>query len=172
MSPDPPELVVRLLTRDAFAPFGDVIETAGAHHYAINEGTTERFHDLCDVDVESEGGKTLVNIFRGQAWACPISIKMVERHPLGSQAFIPLTQRPFLVVVAENGGAEPGPLHAFLSTDGQGVNYRRNVWHHPLLSLEETSDFLVVDRGGAGQNLEEFSFNMPIAMIKSLPSMT
>ncbi len=168
-----PDLAVELLTRDGFAPFGDVIETAGAHHYAINQGTTERFHDLCDVDVATQGGKTLVNIFRGQVFACPIQINMMERHPLGSQAFIPLGSRPFLVVVAEDAGDNvPGPLRAFLGSAGQGVNYRRNVWHHPLLSLEAISDFLVIDRGGPGENLEEFHFNVPAATIMSLPSQT
>jgi ureidoglycolate lyase len=164
------ELAVNLLTRENFAAFGDVIETAGAHHYAINQGTTERFHDLGEVDVASEGGKPLLNIFRGEPFACPIPIRMVERHPLGSQAFVPLSPRPYLVVVAEPGDdGRPGPLHAFMSTAGQGVNYRRNVWHHPLLSLEAVSEFLVVDRGGPGDNLEEVSFNKPFAMITSLP---
>ena len=170
MSENPPELAVELLTRDGFAAFGDVIETAGAHHYAINQGTTERFHDLCHVDVAGDGGTTLVNIFRGQVFSCPIEIAMMERHPLGSQAFIPLSIRPFLVVVAEEGGnGVPGPLHAFVSTAGQGVNYRRNVWHHPLLSLEAISDFVVVDRGGPGDNLDEFHFDTSVAAILSLP---
>ena len=170
MRESPPELAVELLTRDGFAAFGDVIERAGAHHYAINQGTTERFHDLCHVDVACEGGKPLVNIFRGQVFSCPIEIAMMERHPLGSQAFIPLSSRPFLVVVAGGGDdGVPGPLRAFVSTAGQGVNYRRNVWHHPLLSLEAVSDFIVVDRGGPGDNLEEFHFDRPAAAILSLP---
>lgn len=163
-------LAVEFLTREAFALFGEVIEIDGADHYPINNGTTERYHDLAEVDVTAESGWPLINIFRGIAWDCPIPIKMVERHPLGSQAFIPLAPRPFLVVVAvaaENG--EPGDLHAFLSVGGQGVNYRRNVWHHPLLALEETTDFLVIDRGGAGENLEEFSFDPPRHVIERLP---
>lgn len=168
MSEGPAELAVEPLTRGGFAAFGDVIETAGAHHYAINQGTTERYHDLCNVDVASDGGTTLVNIFRGQVFACPIAISMMERHPLGSQAFIPLSKRPFLVVVAQPGSAgAPGALRAFLSTEGQGVNYHRNVWHHPLLSLEAISEFLVVDRGGPGDNLEEFHFTGPAATIMS-----
>lgn len=166
----PAELSVRVLTREAFAAFGDVVETTGAYHYPINEGTTERFHDLCEVDVARDHGRPLVNIFRGQGWAPPIAIKMVERHPLGSQAFIPLSSRPFLIVVAENGeGGAPGPLHAFISTGHQGVSYRRGVWHHPLLALETTSDFVVIDRGGPGKNLDEFRFAEPFAVITSLP---
>lgn len=163
-------LEVARLTREAFVPFGDVIETAGARHYPINAGTTERFHDLCKVDVAAERGTPLLSIFRGRPWQCPIEIKMVERHPLGSQAFVPLGGRPFLVVVAEEGsGGVPGPLHAFLSGGGQGVNYRRGTWHHPLLALEAASDFLVVDRGGPGENLQEFRFDAPYYVIESLP---
>lgn len=162
-------LEVRPLTREGFEPFGEVIETAGAHHYPINQGSTERYHDLCRVDVGTEGGTPLVSIFRGQPFTPPIELKMVERHPLGSQAFIPLSARPFLIVVAEADGLAPGHLHAFLSSGGQGVNYRRNVWHHPLISLDEVSDFAVVDRGGPGDNLEEAALEAPFPVIKSLP---
>jgi ureidoglycolate lyase len=151
-------LAVQPLTRTAFKSFGDVIETDGADMRLINNGTTQRFHDLADVDVEGADARVLVNIFRGQAFAPPIDIVMLERHPLGSQAFYPLQNRPFLVVVAEDDAGRPGEPRAFLAQGHQGVNYGRNVWHHPLISLEATSDFLVVDRGGAGNNLEEFFF--------------
>ncbi len=149
-------LEVQPLTKVAFAPFGDVIETAGAELRLINGGTTERFHDLANVDVIGEQVRVLINIFRGQAFAPPIDILMLERHPLGSQAFYPLQNRPFLVVVAEDEAGYPGKPVAFLAQGDQGVNYHRNVWHHPLLSLEQTSDFMVVDRGGEGNNLEEY----------------
>lgn len=152
-------LIARPLTRHAFAPFGDVIQIEGAGHYAINNGTTERYHDLAKVDTAGEGGHPLINIFRGQLWVPPVEIAMVERHPLGSQAFMPLGPRPYLVVVAETAGeGSPGALHAFVAAAGQGVNYGRGVWHHPLLALEADSDFLVVDRGGPGDNLEEHVF--------------
>ncbi len=152
-------LEVRPLTREAFAPFGDVIETRGSHHFPINNGTTERFHDLAAVDVADGAGKPLISIFRGQPFEFPIPITMVERHPLGSQAFIPLSGLPYLVVVAtgEPEGA-PGPPQAFLGRGTQGVNYAKGVWHHPLLALEQESDFVVVDRGGEGANLEEFAY--------------
>lgn len=155
-------LAVEPLSRAAFAPFGDVIETDGADHYPINSGMTERYHDLADVDVTTQDGRPLINIFRGRPEQFPITVAMVERHPLGSQAFVPLAPRRFLIVVAEteDSGA-PGTLRAFLSTNGQGVSYRRNVWHHPLLALDQTTDFLVVDRGGPGGNLEEFTFDPP-----------
>lgn len=148
-------LPVEILTREGFAPFGDVIQLADAHHYPINLGTTERFHDLANVDVASEGGRPLINIFRGQPRELPFEIKMMERHPFGSQAFLPLDESPYLIVVAL-----PGPLvhenfRAFITEGWQGVNYAKNTWHHPLLALEKVSDFIVIDRGGPGNNCIE-----------------
>ncbi|MBS0661469.1 MAG: ureidoglycolate lyase [Verrucomicrobia bacterium] len=149
------ELTPVLLTREGFAPFGDVIETEGARHYPINEGTTERYHDLARVEALGPEPRVLVSIFVGQPRPQPIALRLVERHPLGSQAFIPLQEQDYLVVVAEAGPDGPGRLHAFRATGRQGVNYRANVWHHPLLVLEPDSRFLVIDRGGVGSNLEE-----------------
>ncbi len=147
------------LTREAFAPFGDVIETPGAEHFSINEGTTERFHDLAAVDVAEAGGRTLINIFRGQQRDLPLAIRMMERHPLGSQAFIPTGPHQWLAVVAPMGEPpNPADLRAFIAGAGQGLNYHRGVWHHPLIALDAVSDFVVVDRGGAGENCDEFYF--------------
>ncbi len=162
----PPDLRPVPLTRRAFAPFGDVIETRGAESYPINEGTTERFHDLAAVDVAETEGRPLINIFRGQPRDYPCQITMMERHPLGSQAFFPLSQRPYLVVVAAT-PSRPGidDLHAFLASGDQGVNYHRGIWHHPLLTLDQESDFLVVDRGGAGENLEEIWFDQGCRLV-------
>ncbi len=148
-------LTIEPLTREAFAPFGDVIETEGAKQIPINLGTTIRFHDLARVDVAEEGGRTLVNLFRGQPRALPFEVKMLERHPLGSQAFVPLSDRPYLVVVAPAGELDPAQIRAFVSSGWQGVNYAKGVWHHPLIALGEVSDFVVVDRGGEGSNLNE-----------------
>ena len=107
------------LTRAAFAPFGDVIETAGAEHFTINEGTTERFHDLARVDVASGGGRALISVFRAEPLPLPIGITMMERHPLGSQAFVPLGSRHFLVVVApRETRPDPADLRAFLDARG------------------------------------------------------
>ena len=143
------------LTAAAFAPFGDVIELAGARQMPINAGTTIRFHDLAQVDVLSEGGRTLVNLFRAQPRDEPVRLSLMERHPLGSQAFLPLADAPYYVVVAEDDNGRPGALRAFVSSGWQGVNYAKNVWHHPLLALGAVRDFVVVDRGGAGVNLQE-----------------
>jgi len=148
------------LTKADFAPFGDVIEIADSEHFTINNGTTERFHDLAAVDVVEAGGRPLLSIFRGQPREYPLAIEMMERHPLASQAFVPLTDRPFLVVVGEPGVTpDPERLRAFITDGSQGVNYRRGVWHHPLLVIGEEADFLVVDRGGPGENCDEHYFD-------------
>lgn len=153
------ELFPTPLTKEAFTPYGEVIETDGAETISINEGTTTRFHDLAPVDVSTGDGHPLINIFRGQPRPMPIDIRMVERHPLGSQAFIPLQDHDWLLVVADADG-EPGinDLRAFRATGSQGISYRRGVWHHPLLVLRPDHDFLVVDRGGPGENCDEVWF--------------
>ena len=145
------------LTRDAFAPFGDVIEMEGAAHFTINQGFAERFNDLAGVDVSSEGGLTNVSLFLGQPRPQPIAIRLMERHPLGSQIFLPLQDRPWLVLVAED-VHDIKSYRAFTATGRQGVNYARNVWHHPLLVMDADSRFIVVDRKGPGNNLEEVWF--------------
>ena len=142
------------LTREAFRPFGDVIEMEGSAHYTINQGFTERFNDLAFVDVAPEGGTTNVSLFLGQPRPVPVEIKLMERHPLGSQIFIPLQDRPWLVLVAAD-ARDVTSYRAFTATGRQGVNYARNVWHHPLLVLDADSRFLIVDRKGPGNNLEE-----------------
>ena len=142
------------LTREAFRPFGEVIEMEGSAHYTINQGFTERFNDLCFVDVAMEGGTTNVSLFLGQPRPAPIAIKLMERHPLGAQAFVPLQDRPWLVLVAPDVN-DHASYRAFTATGQQGVNYARNVWHHPLLVLDSDSRFLIVDRKGPGNNLEE-----------------
>ncbi|WP_421852727.1 ureidoglycolate lyase [Oricola sp.] len=152
-------LPVEPLTRQAFAPFGDVVETAGAELRVINGGTTQRFHDLAEIDVGASGGRAIISVFRGQPFDLPIEIAMMERHPLGSQLFFPVSSRPFLAVVSLDDGGKPAPPRAFLCPPGIGVNYARNVWHHPLLALQAASDFIVVDRDGPGINLEEKEFS-------------
>ncbi len=151
------QLEIQPLSKDAFAPFGDVIEIGGAERLLINDGTTDRFDDLADIDVASGGGRPVISIFRGRLRRTgpsePIEITMMERHPLGSQAFISLAEAPYLVVVAPHADTVgPGDLRVFLAEAGQGVNYRRDLWHHPLLVLEDGHQFLVIDRGGPGDN--------------------
>jgi len=157
------------LTKSAFAPFGDVIEADPAMMRYINNGTTERFHALAVAEAAGEGARVIINLFRGQPRAFPYAISMMERHPSGSQSFSPLSGRSYLVVVSEDEAGKPGRPRVFLARGDQGVNYRRNVWHHPLMSLGAVSDFIVVDREGPGNNLEEYTFETPF--IISEPSL-
>lgn len=150
------KLLPEPLTAAAFAPFGELIAVdAAKRHFSINGGNTERYHDLAEL-VPGPDGKLIVSIFRGLPRQLPFAIEMMERHPLASQAFVPLTAQPYLVVVARPGPA-PGPddLRAFLARPGEGVNYAPGTWHHPLLALNEICDFLVVDRSGPGNNCDE-----------------
>ena len=161
MTPLPINLPIRPLTASAFAPFGEVVEADPSTMRLINGGTTERFHALFSPEVTGEGARVIVNIFRGQPRAFPYEIGMMERHPFGSQSFSPLSGRPFLVAVSLDDEGKPGEPQVFLASPHQGVNYRRNTWHHPLMAIGEVSDFLVVDRDGPGNNLEEFFFETP-----------
>ncbi|MGB3024815.1 ureidoglycolate lyase [Paradevosia shaoguanensis] len=160
------------LTRDAFAPFGQVISIEGSAHYLINSGKTERYNDLAKVELGGAHARPLISIFRGQPYAMPLELRMVERHPFGSQAFFPLAPRPFLVIVAPDHGGTPGMPRAFLTAPGQGVNIAMNTWHGVLTPLDEVSDFLVVDRGGDGNNLEEYFFETPYRVERANPIFT
>lgn len=142
------------LTQAAFAPFGDVIEQDGSAPLSINQGFAERFHDLANIDVATEGGQASVSLFTAHPRPNPIAIHLMERHPLGSQLFYPLQDRPWLVLVCADPQV-PASYRAFTATGHQGVNYARHVWHHPLLVVESFSRFLIIDRTGPGNNLEE-----------------
>ena len=136
------------LSAEAFAPFGDVIETNSAKEKRdINEGNTVRYHDLAELTLTTHNGKPLINIFRTTPLSMPIKLKMMERHPLSSQAFIPLSRMPYLVVVAPAGDFDESGIRVFLATGTQGVNYHPGTWHHYSLALQGVSDFLVIDRG-------------------------
>ena len=161
------EIVIEPLTREAYAPFGQVIEAEGANHYPINSGMTERYHDLARVELGGVHPRPLISIARGQPYALPLTLRMVERHPLGSQAFFPLSQRPFLSIVAPDEGGIPGRPRAFLAGPGQGINMAMNTWHAVLTPLGEISDFLIVDRGGEGNNLEEYFFPEPYLVVEA-----
>ena len=156
----PLPLTVEPLTREAFAPFGEVVEASDAvRHFTINAGNTERYHDLANIEPGPDG-RVIVSIFRGQPRSLPFTVQMMERHPLASQAFIPMSGRPYLVVVAP-AGEPPGveDLKVFLARADQGVNYATGVWHHPLLALETVCDFIVIDRSGPGHNCDEIQLD-------------
>lgn len=152
-------LIIEPLSKEAFAPFGDVIETEGSEFFMINNGSTRRYHKLATVETAQPDDKAIISIFSAEQVPVPLTVRMLERHPQGSQAFIPLLGNPFLIVVAPAGDAPvSGLVRAFRSNGRQGVNYHRGVWHHPVLTIEKRDDFLVVDRSGSGNNCDEHFF--------------
>jgi ureidoglycolate lyase len=165
-----PTLVkIEPLTREAFAPFGDVIEASdAARHFPINGGNTERYHDLVNIDLDP-AGHAIVSIFRAQPRELPFTLTMLERHPLGSQAFMPLDGLDYLLAVAPRGASFAArDVRVFLARGDQGVNYAAGVWHHPLLALGATCDFLIVDRSGPGSNCDEHDLDEVLI----IPAMT
>ncbi len=151
-------LIAQPLTKQAFAPFGDVIEKAGAEKIAINRGNCIRHHALSVADVKGEGSQVGINIFAGKPYALPHTLDMVERHPLGSQSFHPLGDDPWLVIVCSDDDGKPVDPIVFMAGSDQGVNLNPNTWHGVLTPLYNQTDFLVVDRIGEGNNLEEYFF--------------
>ena len=155
------------LTADAFAPFGDVLEAAGPPDRLINQGLCGRFHDRARLDFD--GGRAGISVFRAEPRTLPYRLEMVERHPLGSQAFLPMSLDPFLVIVAEGRESTPGRIHAFVAAPGQGINLLRNCWHGVCTPLEPPGLFAVVDRIGpesepSGANLEEWWLPEPLTV--------
>lgn len=144
------------LTAEAFAPYGDVIEVAGAPDKIINQGMCGRHHDLARIDFAD--GRAGISLFDAKARSFPYVVDMVERHPLGSQAFIPVSNVPFLVVVAADDNGRPARPKAFVTQPGQSINLLRGVWHGVLAPIDASGQYVVVDRIGRGENLEEFWF--------------
>jgi ureidoglycolate lyase len=155
--PGASEIAVEALSAQGFAPFGQVIEAAGAAaHWPVNEGTAERFHDLARIDTAAQGGRPLLSIFRAQPRTLPMRLVSVERHRLGSQAFVPMMTMRFLVVVAAAGPPpRPEALRCFIAQPGQGVNYAPGTWHHALIALDGGGDFMVIDRGAGVDDATE-----------------
>lgn len=150
-------LIARPLTQAAFAPFGDVLDASGPPDKLINQDLCGRHHDRAALDFGT--GRAGISIFDAHPRDLPYRLEMMERHPDGSQAFLPMHQNPFLVVVApDKDGAPDRPL-AFIAHPGQGVNYHRNIWHGVLTPLHEPGLFAVIDRIGDGANLEEHWFD-------------
>ena len=144
------------LTAAAFAPFGDVLEASGDFRL-INEGMCKRHHDRARIDTGADA-RTGISIFNAEPRALPYRFDLIERHPEGSQAFLPMTQHPFLVIVASGPDATP---HAFLTNGAQGINLHRGTWHGVLAPLHAPGLFAVVDRIGNTANLEEFRYATP-----------
>lgn len=160
---------IQQLSTENFAPFGEVIGCEGNDFFHINDAHTERYHALVQTEIIGEA-RTGISIFRNiKTTLLPFEITMLERHPFGSQAFIPMQGQRFLVIVAPNLNAdEPDLSHlqVFITNGSQGVNYRAGTWHHPLLTLESPSDFAVIDRIGNGQNCDVFQFSTALMISK------
>lgn len=158
-------IAIQPMNANAFAPFGDLIDFNGLPSFSINNGMCDRYHGLAHAIVTDEGGQPAISLGRGKPYELPMELTMMERHPLGSQAFIPLVPNPFLVIVATDISGEPGTPLAFITEPGQGVNYRPNTWHAVLTPLHKVTDFVIVDRIGDGANLEEHFFKTPYLIV-------
>ncbi|MEP5761383.1 MAG: ureidoglycolate lyase [Litoreibacter sp.] len=148
------------LTPAGFSRFGDVLDCTGAPDKLINAGLCGRYHDRAQIDVSD--GRAGISLFHADARSLPYELTLLERHPDGSQAFIPMSYQPFLILTAEGQGAHPGQVHAFISAAGQAINFHRGTWHGVLTPLHAPGLFAVVDRIGEGPNLEEYTLPEPI----------
>ena len=141
------------ITRKNFTEFGDLISSEGINPIDINAGYAKRFDDLANINSSKDGGKTIVSIFSALKRNFPMKIDMMEKHPLGSQAFIPIKETTFLCFVAPSGESpEIDKIQSFIIPPKTGINYKPDIWHFPLISTEDTN-FLVIDRKGSGKNL-------------------
>lgn len=157
------ELTAEPLTADAFAPFGDVIDARMSDSFPINAGRTQRHHDLAKVETLGDNARTLINIFVSQPVTLPLELTFLERHPLGSQAFMPLHQERFIVVVAPPGETiNPEDVRAFVTDGRQGVNYHAGTWHAIQSVLDREGEFVVIDRGGDGNNCDEYPLTLRV----------
>ncbi len=152
------QIFIEPISRAAFAPFGDLIEAKGPAR-SINQGKCARFHDLAQIDFSD--GRAGISLFDAEPRALPLRLDMMERHPLGSQGFIPMSMAAFLVIVARDDGGKPTQPQAFRTQPGQAINFHRGTWHGVLTPLSAPGLFAVVDRIGSGDNLEEHWFEMP-----------
>ena len=163
-----PTVMTEPLTAITFAPFGDVLDCTGAPDKLINGGLCGRYHDRARLDFGPDGRAGL-SIFNATPRALPYLLDLLERHPDGSQAFIPMTQQPFLVIVAPDDQGTPGPVQAFLTAPSQGINLLRNTWHGVLTPLAAPGLFAVIDRIGPTPNLQEYKLPIPVEITRDRP---
>lgn len=146
------------ITKENFAKFGDVISTQNIKSTDINNGYAKRFDNLADINTSNNNGTTSMSIFSALKRSFPMKIDMMEKHPLGSQAFIPMKETNFISFVSPPGDKpDISKIESFVVSPGIGINYKPNIWHFPLISTENMN-FLVVDRKGAGENLIIYNF--------------
>lgn len=148
---------LKALSAEAFRPFGDILDTDGTPDKLINQGLCERYHDRAKLDVAD--GQVGISIFNAQPRALPLTLEMMERHPIASQAFVPMSAHGFLVVVAPDDGGIPGTPIAFETGAGQAINFHKGTWHGVLTPLHAPGLFAVIDYVGDAPNLEEYWFD-------------
>ena len=154
------------ITRTNFATYGDLISSDDIKPMDINAGYAKRFDNLANINTSKDGGKTIVSIFSALKRTFPMKIDMMEKHPLGSQAFIPMKETTFLCFVAPTGESpEIDKIQSFIIPPKTGINYKPGIWHFPLISTEDT-DFLVIDRKGNGENLVIHKFDKEKVVLK------
>lgn len=158
------EIRTEPLTAEAFAPFGDVLELRANPDKMINAGMCGRHHDLARLDFGTDG-RAGISLFDATPRSLPYRLDLLERHPEGSQAFIPMTEHPFLVIVAPDEEGKPGTPRAFLTAPHQGVNFHKATWHGVLTPLFSPGLFAVVDRIGDSANLEEVLLDPPWVVV-------
>jgi ureidoglycolate lyase len=152
-------LTARPLTAEAFAPYGDLLMPKPEPDKIINQGKCGRHHDLAKLDFAD--GRAGISLFVSEARHLPYRVELVERHPEGSQAFVPLDGVPMIVIVAPDVDGSPGQPEAFLSAPGQSINLHRGTWHGVLAPFQQPGQYIVIDRIGDGANLEEHWFKEP-----------
>jgi ureidoglycolate lyase len=162
------DLIPQPLTATAFAPFGQVLEATGDFRL-INEGLCQRHHDRAGLDFGPQG-RAGISIFNATPRALPYVFDLVERHPDGSQAFLPMSQHPFLVIVAADENGTPGTPRSFLTNGAQGINLARGTWHGVLTPLSAPGLFAVVDRIGETPNLQEYRYPAPFRVMPVAPN--
>jgi len=158
------EIKIADLTAEAFAPFGDVIDCDGDPDAIINLGKCGRYHDRAQLDFD--GGSAGISFFKAELRSLPYEFGLLERHPLGSQAFIPMSEDGFLIIVAKDAHGRPETPQAFLSKPGQGINFHKGTWHGVLTPLSGSGQFAVIDRIGPENNLEEILLETPHIVVR------
>ena len=155
-------LTAKPISQNDFSAFGEVIETGSGPFIVINEGLCRRYSDLASFDIVD--GAVGLSFFQSELRAVPYACTLLERHPLGSQCFVPMGNSAFFVIVAPDEDGAPGPVQAFVAGPHQAVNIARNTWHGVLAPIEGTGLFAVLDRIGEGRNLEEYPLPQPVTI--------
>lgn len=158
------DITIEPITADAFAPFGDILSADRTPDKIINQGMCGRHHDLASLHFGFDA-RAGISLFDAKPRSLPYTLDMVERHPEGSQAFLPMSEHPFLVIVAPDEDGTPGTPLAFITKPGMGINFFTGTWHGVLTPLFAPGLFAVVDRIGSTANLEEHWFETPFTIV-------